>query len=85
MWKIKKTEEIPDELPELPEPTIERVKELPSVQKYKQSIATPKVKERIQVVRELPTQPIRKFRDEDGTLVTFMTIEEALTEFMNNE
>lgn len=84
MWKIKK--EVPEELPELPEEELirEKIKELPGVQKYKQSIATPK-KERIQVVRDLPVQSIREFKDKDGTIVTFMTIEEALTEFMNNE
>lgn len=37
------------------------------------------------VVKELPTQQIRRTKAEDGTIVYFVTVEEALTEFMNKE
>ena len=44
-----------------------------------------KAKEIFEVVREIPTQPIRQVKLEDGTLVNLITIEEALTKFMNEE
>ena len=44
-----------------------------------------KAKERFEVVREIPTQPIRQVKLEDGTLVNLITIEEALTKFINEE
>ena len=46
---------------------------------------TKEVKEKIIVVKELPTQPVRQAKAEDGTLITYITVEEALTEFMNEE
>lgn len=80
-WKIKKE---PENIPlDDPEPTVQQVRELPSVQKFKQSIATPKISERVQVVRELPVQAIRDYQDKDGTNVHFITIEEALTMMLN--
>jgi len=47
--------------------------------------ADEKTKEVIQIVKELPVQTVRKAKSEDGTLITYMTIEEALTEIMNEE
>ena len=44
-----------------------------------------KEKTRFQVVKELPTQVIRQVKAEDGTIINLITIEEALTEFINEE
>lgn len=41
--------------------------------------------DRIIVVKELPVRPIREYVDEDGTKVHLFTVEEALTEIMNEE
>ncbi len=36
------------------------------------------------VVKELPTQPVRKYKDEEtGVVTNFLTIEEALTDMEN--
>ena len=40
--------------------------------------------ERIEVVKELPTQQVRSYVDEDGATVNFVTTEEALTKLLNN-
>lgn len=40
--------------------------------------------ERIEVVKELPTQHVRSYVDDDGTTVNFITTEEALTKLLNN-
>lgn len=45
--------------------------------------ATEEVKQRVVVVKEIPTQAIRETTDKDGTIVYFMTVEEALTQVMN--
>ena len=43
-----------------------------------------KPKERILVVKDLPTQQINRFTDDKtGEVVNLMTIEEALTEIIN--
>jgi len=42
-------------------------------------------KKRVVVVKELPTQLVRQAKTEDGTIETYITIEEALTEIMNEE
>ena len=42
-------------------------------------------KERIVVVKEIPTQEVREHIAEDGTILHFITIEEALTEFVNQK
>ncbi len=44
-----------------------------------------KPKEVIQVVDELPTQRVRYGKLDDGTVVTYVTIAEALTELMKEE
>lgn len=41
-------------------------------------------KRRIQVVRELPTQVVKEYVEDDGTIVEFKLIEEALSEIMNS-
>ena len=40
-------------------------------------------KHRVVVVKELPTQIVRESVAEDGTILHWMTIEEALTEALN--
>jgi len=42
-----------------------------------------KQKEVFLVARELPQQPIRQVKLEDGSIGTVLTIEEALTEIIN--
>lgn len=42
-------------------------------------------KEMTVVVKELPVQQIRRARAEDGTIVNYITVEEALTKFINEE
>ena len=37
------------------------------------------------VVKELPTQQVRKGKTEDGTIINYVTIEEALTDIINEE
>ncbi len=41
--------------------------------------------QRTEVVKELPTQEIRSYVDEDGVTVNFITTEEALTKLLNNK
>ena len=41
------------------------------------------VKQIYKVVKELPTQQVRQAKSKDGTIVNFVTIEEALTEVIN--
>lgn len=43
-----------------------------------------KTKQKIMVVKELPTQEIREYTDKDGTKVKIMTTEEYLTELANS-
>jgi len=42
-------------------------------------------KERIQIVKEIPTAPVRTYKDEDGSIIHLMTVEEYLTEQANLE
>ena len=42
-------------------------------------------KELIKVVAQLPVQEVRKIVDKDGTIYNLITIEEALTEVLNQE
>lgn len=42
-------------------------------------------KERVIVVRELPTQEIRSYKSEDGIVINLITVEEALTQIMGSE
>jgi predicted RNase H-like nuclease (RuvC/YqgF family) len=43
-------------------------------EEVRQELVKPVIKERVQIVRELPTSPIRDFKDEDGTIVHLLTI-----------
>lgn len=52
--------------------------------KKKSSKKKEEPKESLQVVRELPTQQVRQYTSEDGTKVHLITIEEALTQIINN-
>jgi hypothetical protein len=75
-WRIKKqTEEEPQEE--------QYTKEIPSEEKYKPSMSTSI--ERIEVVKELPFEYIRKYKDRNGNIVNLVTIEEALTEILNEK
>ena len=40
---------------------------------------------RIEVVKELPVQSVRSYTEEDGTVVEYLTTEEALTKLLNNK
>lgn len=40
-------------------------------------------KEVYKVVAKLPTQEVRRYQEEDGTIVNLITIEEALTGIVN--
>ncbi len=71
--EYKKMDAVKEEVPEV-NPMQEIAKE-----------AEQKAREIFEVVREIPTQPIRQVKLEDGTLVNLITIEEALTKFMNEE
>jgi len=42
-------------------------------------------KERIEVVKELPMLPARQYKDEEGSVIHLMTIEEYLTAQANKE
>lgn len=42
-------------------------------------------KKRVVVVKELPSQLVRQAKAENGTIETYITIEEALSEIMNEE
>jgi len=42
-------------------------------------------KERFVVVKELPREPVRQVKAEDGSIVNLITTEEALTKFINEE
>ena len=73
MFKSKKEEEKVEEAPK-PEEKVETSKE-----EKKEEL-----KQRIVVVKELPTQVVREALSEDGkTTLNFVTVEEALTNIMN--
>lgn len=38
---------------------------------------------KVEVVKELPLHPIRQYKDEDGNMVELMTVEEAMTQILN--
>lgn len=41
-------------------------------------------KKRIIVVKEIPTMPVRRYKDKDGTLIQYVTVEEYLTQHANS-
>jgi len=61
----------------------EEIEKNPIEDMRKGSVTEPK--EKIIVVKELPMQPVRQAKTKDGDLITYLTIEEALTEFLNEE
>jgi hypothetical protein len=76
--EVKEEEVVEEKEPEKPiEEVEEEKKEEPEIQMEE------KPKEKILVVKELPTQPIRQFKNEGGEVVRLITVEEALTEFIN--
>jgi len=74
-------EEVVEEIEEVKKPT----KKVSQKVVTKEPTPTEPEKRKIQVVKELPMQPVRVVKMEDGTLVNLITIEEALTEFINEE
>ena len=66
------------------ESEVEVVEDSPMKELAKESVSKEE-KEVFEVVKELPTQQIRKAKAEDGTVITYITIEEALTQFVNEE
>jgi len=66
----------------------EKLKELETKELETKELETkeplsPVKSKRTQVVRELPMQPVRSYKDEDGVLVELITIEEALNLIVN--
>ena len=78
-WKFKKPIEDKTENVQVQEEVKQEIKSEP-----KKFIKTDQEKHRVVVVKELPIRHIREHKDEDGTIVHFITIEEALTELMND-
>lgn len=66
-----------DDMPEEDFDEEDQEEEKPRLKKYPR-----KLKERLQVVKELPVQQVRKVKGDDGTVIRFITIEEALTELL---
>jgi len=50
-----------------------------------EKIVESKQKQEYEVVFKLPTQEIRQYQRDDGTIVKLITVEEALTEFINGD
>ena len=61
----------------------EKLKELETKELETKEPLSPVKSKRTQVVRELPMQPVRSYKDEDGVLVELITIEEALNLIVN--
>ena len=66
---------------------IEVKEEVPEVNPMEEIVkeTEERAKEIFEVVKEIPTQDIRQVKLEDGTIVNLITVEEALTKFMNEE
>ena len=91
VWKLKK-EKPEDRIKELEDEPEEQEEEPEEVEEIKVKPKEPlrpvtkgKVKERIVIVNELPVQPVRKQTLQDGTVVTYYTVEEYLTLMANEE
>ena len=70
-WMKKKETETPTE-------------EIEEIKPIKKAISEKEIKDvRWIVVKELPVKPIREYIDEKGVEVHFITVEEALTEMLN--
>lgn len=89
MWGKKKEEE-PKEIPKVrvyqkpkQEEQPEEIEEVDDVEKFEEEKPS-KTKERIQVVKELPMAPLRRWKDpKTGEITNFITVEEALDEIIN--
>jgi len=78
--KDEEDEDEEDEEEDIPQEEIEKViNKTKEVKKTIEEIP----KERIIVVKEIPVKEIRTTKSQDGTILHFMTIEEALTEILN--
>jgi len=77
--KVEVEEEVPEEDPikEITEDVKKKLNKKEKVDEEKKEI--------FEVVKELPMQPVRQVKDEDGTLITYITIEEALTKVLNEK
>lgn len=71
--------EVPKVIPKLPPVPYEEEK----VEVEEEPKKEEEQKTKIQVVKEFPMIPVRDFQDKDGVMVHLITIEEALTEIMN--
>jgi len=77
--RIKPVEQIAEE--DIPQEEVDKVL---SQSQEVEEVVEEKPKERIMVVKEIPVREIRKTKAKDGTIIHFMTTEEALTEFLNS-
>ncbi len=84
-FRIKKAPVAKPETSEEPKIEIIRESGIPEEPKEvkEESEKVKEVKQRIVVVKELPLQPVREAVLEDGTKIYYITMEEALTEVMN--
>lgn len=90
--KYKKADEMVSDDIEEDEEEIEPDRKLKEIEEEKEKLKkqieelqnrrTPEQVEITKVVKEIPVQPIRRYKDEDGTIVNLITIEEALTKLI---
>ena len=85
--KVEPSEEVVDKNPidELVKETKSKQEEETKSGQEEETKSKQEEKREFRVVKELPLQPVREAKAEDGTIITYVTIEEALTEFMNSE
>ena len=76
---VDSKEKLEDEIKRLKE-EITKIKDVPDIEPKIKEV----VKSRIIVVKELPMQEVRTTKDKDGTIINFITIEEALSNIMNS-
>lgn len=91
MWRKKEetpTQKIEPQLPVIPKDNtaqeIELLKEKLRNIERNPGNTNVQPKKRTEVVKELPMQPVRSYRDDDGTIVELITIEEALSLVVNS-
>jgi hypothetical protein len=91
MQKLKQSEVTDPEIEELKRKIKEQEEELEEMEVKtlaKKEPRTTAIEEKeqvykVMVVRELPTQEIKEVKDKNGNIIRFITIEEALTELLN--
>lgn len=74
-----------DKFKEVEQPEQPEIEENPIQEIAEETRKKTEEKKRFVVVKELPSQLVRQAKAEDGTLETYITIEEALTQIMNEE